>query len=87
MNQTLQDALEKLDPNCDDCRDITEQYQPDLTVAARQALIDLVAQHLKWQHPQNCNSKQYSDRYALPPRAELHQLLDTPRLAAKLISS
>ena len=50
MNQTLQDALEKLDPHCDECRAIAKQYQPGLVPAARTALIDLVTQHLKWQH-------------------------------------
>jgi hypothetical protein len=50
VNQTLQDVLEKLDPDCDECRSIAEQYQPDLIPAARQALVDIVVQHLKWQH-------------------------------------
>jgi hypothetical protein len=47
VNKTLQDALEKLDPHCDECRGIAEQYQPDLIPAARTALIDLITQHLK----------------------------------------
>ncbi len=59
MNQILQDALEKLDPHCDECCSISEQYQPGLNPEARACLIALVTQHLKCQH--RTNSEQSDD--------------------------
>jgi hypothetical protein len=53
VNQRPETSLEQLHSNCDDCRQIAEQYQPGLNPDAAKAFIENIEQHLKWQHPKN----------------------------------
>ncbi len=43
MNQRLEAAFEHLDENCDDCRRIAKQYQPELN--PQRSELSLTSQH------------------------------------------